>query len=229
MCAVALIAAARDTGRLANTCERADRAYDGREWNSAAALYGLVLDMRPDSAAVYPRAIVASELAGDTAAAPALVEEAMARGIGFASLLQNVRATSFAAGAGDNYAAFLLRLRREMPWMSRPLDHELLNYYTFRRDGAHMVEYAGRMLAGLPDSREYLSLLAEGYLLDGHDDEAIAIWTRILSLEPDDYLTLLCLGNYYVIHGNPEAARRYLSRAQAIHPTPYVARTLSTL
>lgn len=207
--------------------ERASRAFEGREWNSAAALYELVIDQHPDSARLYSLAIVSSELSGDTVAAPDLMERAMAHGIGFERLLYDVRSISFSVGSGDTYARFLLRLRGEMPWMSRPIDNQLLNYYTFRRDGAQMVRYALVMLEGLSDSPEYLSLLAEGYFLDGQNAMAVATWEHILELYPGDYQALLNLGNYYLTNGERDRALPYLQRAQSIHPTPYVGRQLN--
>lgn len=215
--------------RYTTLSERAARAFEWHEWNSAAALYVQLLDMRPDTARDYSRAIVAYELAGDTTAGIVLVERAMAHSIGFASLIADVRATSFSVGAGDTYAAFLLRLQREMPWMARAIDHQLLDYYTFRRDGAMMVKYSRMMLDGLPGSIEYLSLLAEGYLLDGQDSLAVSTWKKILELSPDDYGTLLNLGIYSKLHGDPTTAAECLRRAYTIHPTPYVEVLLSEL
>lgn len=223
----AALAASAVPQRTIPAGERAERAYEGSEWASAAALYEIAIDHRPDSAQLYSRAIVASELAGDTAAAPDLVERAMAHGVGLSALLGAVRRESFAVGEGDTYAAFLRRLRREMPWMGRPLDNELLSYYVFRRDGAGMVKYARIMLQGLPDSADYLSILAEGYLLAGDSDEAVATWEHILSLYPEHYDTLINLGNYYIASGRRPWALEYLRRAQNIHPTPYVAGILS--
>lgn len=89
-----------------------------------------------------------------------------------------------------------------------------------------MVEYATRMLSGLPESTEYLSALAKGYLLTGDDSKAIDTWQKILGIDPRNYSALLELGNYYMLTGDTATARRYLQQAQAIHSTPYVARAL---
>lgn len=215
--------------RYTTLSERAARSFEWHEWKSAAAQYVQLLEMRPDSARVYPRAIVAYELSGDTTAGTVLVERAMAHGVGFASLIAGVRATSFSVGAGDTYAAFLLRLQRSMPWMARAIDHQLLDYYTFRRDGAMMVKYSRMMLEGLPGSVEYLSLLAEGYLLDGQGDLAAATWKKIIEISPNDYSALLNLGIYCKLHDDPATAAECLRRAYDIHPTPYVEVLLSEL
>lgn len=201
---------------------RASRAFDNSEWASAAALYQLAIDRSPDSAALYPRAIVASEIAGDTAATPQMIERAMARGIGFARLIEGVRSTSFAVGAGQYYASLLERLKTEIPWMARPLDHQLLDYYNMRNDGPQIVKYARIMLAGLPDSPEYLSLLARGQMLSDDMAAAAATWTRILDIDPHQYDTLINLGVYYLDGGHPGQAVTYLRRAADIHPTPYL-------
>lgn len=202
--------------------ERAARSFDGREWASAAALYELMLDMRPDSAEVYARAIVASAMIPDTAATTDLMQRAMAHGAGLDAVLAQVRGISFAIGAPDLYGAYLHRLRAAMPWMSRALDHELLRYYVFRDDGPEIARYARIMLEGLPDSAEFLHALARGYMLQDDMAAAVAVWEKILALYPDDYDSLLYLGNYYVLTGRRGEAEPYLARALRVRPTPYV-------
>ena len=70
--------------------------------------------------------------------------------------------------------------------MTRALDNQLLQYYDFRNDGPMIEQYARRMLAPLPDSVEYLTLLARGLLLQGKIDQAAAVWQQILTLDPTD-------------------------------------------
>lgn len=221
--------AASASERMANLSRRAERAWAWHEWSSAATLYEIMIAERPDSAALYARAIVAGEMYGDTTACLHLVERAMGRGIALKQLIADVRRTSFEIGAGDTYAGFLYRLRAGMPWLSRPLANELLSYYTFRRDGARMVRYARIMLAGLPDDIGYLSLLARGYLLQDMARDALDVWLHILQLDPDNYDALLEVGTYMRLHGDSSAALDYLSRAQNLHPTPYVALTIESL
>ena len=212
--------------RLAQTAVRAERAFAFGEWPSAQALYELLVDRRPDCADYYARAIVAAELAGDTVAGPDLVERAMSHGIPFAPLLADIRATSYSAGAGDGYGAFLLRLQSALPWLARPLDNELLAYYTSRSDGPMMVRYATVMLDGLPDSVEYLMLLARGYMLQDNLTAAAETWQRVLALDAGNFDALLWLGNYARLDGRPADARRYFKAAYDLRPTPYLARML---
>jgi len=204
------------------TAGRADRSFQWKEWNSAAAMYELMLCERPDSLSSYTRAIAANQMLGNGDAAVDLVERAMAHGIGIAELLEGVRIVDFSLGEGDRYGALLDSLADALPWMRRALDNELLLYYTFRSDGPQMVRYAQVMLAGLPESTEYLALLARGYMLQGMDAEAAGTWRRILAIDPDNYDSLLYLGNSLCISGNEVEGRELLARAAAIHPTPYL-------
>lgn len=190
----ALTSAASD--RYAVLSVRADRAYRWQEWASAAAMYELMLDIRPDSAAVYEQAIVASAMIPDTVAAVDLLQRAMGHGIPLDGILDGVRSRSFAAGAPALYGRYLLSLRAAMPYMARALDHELLRYYTFRNDGPMMVHYSEIMLRGLPDSPEFLHSLAMGYLLSADYENACATWRRILTLDPADRTARLYLENY---------------------------------
>lgn len=209
--------------------ERAQRSFQWKEWSSAAAMYELMLKQKPEDRDVYVHAIVASQMIPDTAATVDLVERAMAHDLGLGEVLSDVRTLDFSIGQGDRYGEFLLRLRSEMPWMSRALDNQLLGYATFRNDGPMMVHYARIMLAGLPDSAEYLSALARGYALQGMLDEAAATWQQLLKAHPDNYEALLWLGNYELSQDDRDSARQLLSRAQGLRPTPYVANLLESL
>lgn len=205
---------------------RADRSFKWEEWSSAAAMYELMLKERPDSLSSYAHAITANQMAGDTVATVDLMERAMSHGIGLSELLNAVRTTVFSIGQGDRYGVYLLVLRDSIPWMRRALDNELLNYYTFRNDGPMMIKYAGIMLDGLPDSVEYLSLLARGQLLSGDDTAAADTWQKILHINPDDYSTLVMLGNYFILKGNETEGKALLSKAEAIRPAPYITKLL---
>lgn len=226
LCASAQAPAADTDARTAQTAERAERSFAFAEWPSAQALYELLIDRRPDRPDYYARAIVAAELAGDTVAGPDLVEQAMSHGLPFAPLLADIRATSYSVGAGDGYGGFLLRLQSQLPWLARPLDNELLAYYTSRSDGPMMVRYARTMLDGLPDSVDYLALLARGYLLQDDLPAAADTWQRILALDPDNVDALIALGNCARLQGRADDARRYLAAAYRLRPTPYLARLL---
>lgn len=211
------------------TASKASRFFVGREWASAQALYGLILDKHPDADSVYVRAIISASMLGDTIGASHLLEQAMNAGVGFSSLMSGVKSESFEIGEAEVYEAFLLRSQRDCPWLERAIDAELLDYYCFRNDGVKMVAYARKMLAGLPDSTIYLSVLARGYARSGDFDNALGVWRRIIELDADNYDALLSLGNYFDIKGRQAEAADYLARAQRIKPTPYVAARLEAL
>lgn len=221
-----LFSHATTADRYESLSVRADRSFEWHEWASAAGFYELMLDMRPDSAEIFARAIVASELAGDSIAPADLMERAMAHGIGLSEVLAHVRNTDYRLGYGDRYGEYLYYLRARFPWMERALDHELLTHFVARADGPMIVKYASIMLAGLPDSVEYLMLLARGYELQADFDQATAIWHKILETHPDCYDALLWLGNYYALTDRPSEAILYLTRAQSLRPTPFVARII---
>lgn len=223
---LAATAAAVAPDRLATLTTRGARAFDAAEWASATALYEMAIDLRPDSAGLYAMVVASDVMAGDTVSAADAMTRAMSHGIGFAPLLGRVRSTLFSIGAGDRYGALLPVLRNEMPWMSRAIDHELLEHFIFRCDGPMMVKYARIMLAGLPDSPEYLSILARGYALQDDFSAAEGVWREMLRLDPDNYEALLSLGNCLDMKGDPEG-RMLLRRAYEIRPTPYVATLIS--
>lgn len=205
------------------TSIKAGRFFDDKEWASAQALYSLVIDSNPRADSAYVRAIVTSSLLNDSVMASHFLTEAMHAGLSFTRIMNGVREESFAIGEADVYVDFLLRSQKECPWLSRAIDDELLSYYHFRDNGKKTVCYAERMLAGLPDSVEYLSMLADGYCMEGDFTGAVEVWNKILDIAPDNYDTLLKLGNYYDLTGDRLQGRAYLDRAYEIYPTPFVA------
>ncbi|MDE6127519.1 MAG: hypothetical protein K2G30_11265 [Muribaculaceae bacterium] len=210
---------------------KADRFFHQKEWAQAAATYDLMLDERPHVPATYGRAIVSSTMAGDTLAGIRLFSKALDNHVPFDSVFSRVRSTSFELGRTDLYERLLLDIKAEHPWMRRTANAYLLRYYSFRRDGANMVAYADIMLQGSPDNIGFLSTKAQGLMLTGATDEALATYDAILTLDPDNYQALLELGNWYALRAGSDSSKgtlaaEYLRRAYGIRPTPHVEATL---
>ena len=136
---------------------KADRFFNQGEWAQAAATYYQMLEARPDVAATYGKAIVANAVRGDTVAEMELMVKALNAKIPFDSVLSRVKSTSFQLGKSNLYGDFLLRVKEAYPWMRRPMDNYLLRYYTYRKDGAKMVEYSRMMLQGDPSNTAFLN------------------------------------------------------------------------
>ncbi len=216
---------------------KADRFYQFQEWASASAMFEVMLAERPNEAATYARAIVAAGMSSDSIKQSSLIRRAIDNQVSFDSLYSAVQKESFALGKAPLYEQFLLLVKNRQPWLSRNIDAHLLSYYTLRRNPDKMIEMSHAMLQGLPDSIEFLSILAQGYMYRGNYDKAIDTYNRILSLDPDNYNALLEAGNYYLLRYDADRtdsnartlAIRYLSVANDIHSTPYVADALSRL
>ncbi len=216
---------------------KAQRFYDQREWASASAMLDLMLDERPDNPCTYSRAIVSAAMRSDTLAQLSLMDKAMGFHVPFDSIFTMVQKESFAVGQGSIYEDFMERMKRTQPWMSRSIDAYLLRYYTFRRNPAKMIEYSKIMLAGMPDETAFLSTLAQGYMLNNCQDDAVETYRKILKIKPNDYNTLLELGNYFYLKSkqNPndnnhqKDALIYLRQAENVRTTPYVANVIAEL
>ena len=206
---------------------RAALAYQNREYPSALAMYSVLAEREPHNTDAYTLAITSAQVLGDSTASTHLLEKAMHAGVGLDSVLEGVRTRTLALGRNELYCRFLLQTRRQMPYMSRAIDARLLDYYVFRCDAPRMVEYAGIMLRGVPDSVTYLRILARGYLDQGITDCALDTYRRILDIAPDDYDALLQTG-LILRETDPESARPYLSRANSLRPTPYLTSLLSS-
>lgn len=225
------VCAMTDYSRLA---VKAERFYNQKEWASALAMYQLMLEQKPQTPAIYGRAIVAASAIRDSAEVIAMTEKALEYHIPFDSIFHYVRTESFALGRTNLYEEYLIGISGRYSWMKRAVDAYLTDYYVFRRDGAKMIEYAGIMLEGLPEDTGFMHILAEGYLLTGKPEQALEIWQRILEKHPDDYTALLYAGNYCLDRwkdsrqdsGMRKLASEYLLRANRIRPTPFVTETI---
>lgn len=204
------------------TATKARRFFENREWLNASAMYTLMLHSRPDVAENYGYAIVSNEMTSDTIAVRHLLEQSMVHNVPLDSVLNAVKSISINVGSPTHYEQLLYSVRRTYPWMSRSIDMYLMRYYVYRDNGPMMKEYALKMLAGMPDNTEFNRILARGCMLMGEFDEAVRVWKEILKTDPDNYDTLLDLGNYYMTEGDHSAARPYLEQACDMRPTPYV-------
>lgn len=206
---------------------KADRAFGYGEWASAAAMFDLMLEQKPDVPDTYGRAIVANGMRGATSEQMRLLSQALDNHVPFDSVFSNVEMWSSYLGRPRVYEKFLVDTREAYPWMRRAINATLLKYYTFRDNGPEMVEYSLAMLEGAPDNTVFLRSLARGYMLTARIPQGLATYKRILAVEPDNYDVLLALGNWYAMNPDGvENGRVYLERAYSLHPTPYVAKLL---
>lgn len=205
---------------------KASRFYGQREWRSAQAMYDLMLDERPGVCSTYVHALAAAGMAADTLAQQRLTRSAIEHRVVVDSLFAGVERASVALGSPAVYERYLENIVSAEPWLQRAVDLRLLHYYAFRRVGPQTVEYARRMLAGLPDDVGYMELLAQGWLDSNNLAEAEGVYRRILGIAPQNINALLYLGNAEWARGNKKAGAEYLRRAYEICPTPYLEEKL---
>ena len=93
------------------------------------------------------------------------------------------------------------------------------------KDGEYPVEIAIQYTTNY----DFMLALAQGRLLNGDYEGAMATYRDVLALYPDNYTALLYLGNYCRDNGKAADALHYLRRAQALKPTPYVDECISRL
>lgn len=207
---------------------KAARAFQAGDWPSAHALYMMLSDAEPRRPQPYGRAIVASLMRGDTTATASEVERALSHGVKLDSVLTVVETDLLALGKGNMYVAELHRIGKALPYLRRPMDIRLLDYYTFRCDAPNIIRYSRLLLAGLPDSATYLNSLANGYVLAGDMEHAVATWRHVIELHPDNLEALVSLGNA-LAETAPQQALPYLKKAYSLHPTPYLESLISSL
>ncbi len=208
---------------------KAGRLFDQDDWIPAGALYNFMIHERPTVADNYGRAVVAAYAAGDTLAPMQYLSGALESHIPLDSVLTKVKTYAFGKSRAGLYERFMLNASDTYPWLARALEPYLLQYYTSRRNGQEMVHYANRLLQGLPGNPGFLSILAEGYMIDNKYDKAAQAWTDIINAHPDNFDALVNLASYYSLTDRPEQALTYFRRAKAIHATPYIESQIKAL
>lgn len=182
----------------------------------------LMVDEQPENATVTGRAIAVAGITDNPREQLRLFRNAVDHRQPFDSVFTAVEQASFSLVRSDIYENFLRLIAREEPWTSRSIDSYLLAFYTYRRDGQGMVEYADKMLAGLPDNLRFLRARADGLMLTGDYDAATATLRHIITLDPRDTEAMLQLAFYLRSAGQYAEADSLLQRAYKISPTPYL-------
>ncbi|MBD5183167.1 MAG: tetratricopeptide repeat protein [Bacteroidales bacterium] len=208
---------------------KAHLAMEQHQWANAQALYLLLEDKNPDYAEAYTGHIVASEMRGQSDFAVETLERAISAGVAPDSILNPFRSAVRALGQPHLYPQLLQQAAQKLPYMSRVFDARLLDYYSFRRNSTATIEYARKLLAGLPTDTRFLLTLAQAEMDAGNMGAATDAWERVLAADPSNFDALVALGNYLVLNKEGSKARPYLQRAYSIKPTPYVARLLKQI
>lgn len=221
--------------------EKAERFVQFQEWNSANAMYLLMLEQKHNSTAVFSRAIVTSGLIHNEKAQIELLEQTQKQGLPLDSVFTGVSRFAYEIGESQEYERFLQLVKNRQSWLTRPINIRLLDYYAFRNDANNMVATGNELLAGTPDDTGYLSTVARGYMLLGDFENSVATYKRILEIVPQDYDALIALANYYyMVWKESEGTRSqfvdsrdnaiaYFEQANALRPTPFVTRVLNDL
>ena len=204
---------------------KARTALKQQEWANAQAFYLLLEDKEPHYAPAYAGHMVASEMRGLRGEAIQTLERAIGAGVPLDSVLNPFRSQVRALGEPQFYPELLKEAAQAMPYMSRVFDGRLLDYYAFRRNSAGTIEYANKLLAGLPSDTRFLLMLGQAYMDEGNMAGAVDAWERVLAADPDNFYALVAMGNYLRSQHNP-GDKAYFERAYALKPTPYVAAIL---
>ncbi len=219
--------------------QRAERHYSAGEWVNAAAMYGLLIDARPQNTGFYARAITSAAMRDSIqprieAEQMMLLRRALAARVPVDSLIAAVGRESITLGHAQIYERFLTAAAACEPWMSRIVDAALLRYYILRRNPVATEKYARAMLTGQPDNTMWLSALADGQLGEGDLRGAAHTWMEIAAdttaaptppgrTSPqwqamvEAALTLRAIGL-------TDSAATIMHRAYDLHPTPYLKR-----
>lgn len=217
-----------ETG-YADLSAKASRFFQQQEWASASAMYQLMIDRNPDVADVYAHAIVADGMRNDTTQQQQLLRQAIERHLPFDSIFGKVRELSFSLGKATVYENFMIESRATLPWATRNINARLLDYYMSRGNAPLAIDFARKMLEGMPDNQTFLVTLAKAYMMAGEFDKAKAELRNTLDINPSSLPALLTLGNLLLSQGDKVQALPLLKRAYSLSPTPHLASTIAGL
>ncbi len=220
---------------------KAERFVQLQEWNSANAMYLLMINKKPKEIKSYARAIVTAGLLDDIKMQMSLQEDTQKRGMPLDSVFNEIKDFSFEIGASCQYEKYLIAVKSTQPWMARHINMQLLKYYDFRNEATNMISTGKDLLTATPDDITCLSIVARGYMLLGDYENGVTMYKRILSINPDNYDAIVALGNYYNVMWEMSEGTRsqmtsvkimaleYFQKAYDLRPTPFVESKLKEL
>lgn len=225
----------------ATLATRAERFYTFGEWESAAAMYELMLAERSDDVRVYARSIVVSGMLDRSDEQIAVVEQSQSAGIALVEIFALVKKDAYSLCHPEIYERLLLTIKECQPWLRRSINVRLSEYYDSRNNAPKMVEYADTLLRIRDDDVEALAIRARGLMLQSRYDDAMATYRAIIAVDSTAVDACINLGVYYRqlsrgdLHDAPptvnaaDSARRYLCRAHALRPTPHLKKLIDSL
>lgn len=201
---------------------KAQRFFDFQDWNSAVAMYELMLAQKPGDVNTYASACVAAGMGCDSIKQISLMERSLKNAVPVDSLLSKVRVKAIALGEPKVYEQFLYRVKHSQPWTNRMIEVRLLDFYKFRNDSRMVISTARQLLHSTPDNEQFLADMASAYIELGEYANSMECYKKILDLDQNNLASLLALGNYYESIKEYSNALPYLERAYKLNPTPYL-------
>lgn len=113
------------------------------------------------------------------------------------SLFDEVRISAFEIGRPAILEDFMILVKEKQPWLKRNINIRLARLYDSRNNAEKMIEMSDTLLAVNPDDPSMLRIKARGYMLLDRYDEAVAVYKRIIGLNPKDVDAMLNIGVYY--------------------------------
>ena len=217
--------------------KKAERFYEYKEWESAAAMYELLLMQRSDDVNVYSRAITVNGILGKKDEQLSIIEKSQKNGIAMSAIFDGVRSCSYAKGYPAVYESLLLMIKERQPWLRHSINGKLATFYRQRNNAPKMVEYADSLLATRHDDLDALTTKGLGLTYMDNYPAAISVWKEMIEIDSTKVEPYLQIGVYLfgkVKEGKatPQEfsdAEKYLSKAYQLKPTPKLKDILSKL
>lgn len=219
--------------------EKAERFYAYQEWDSALAMYELMLMQQPSDLPTLSLAIALYGLKGEEEKQLQLVELSQQKGIALNDLFSTVKKEAFRLGKPEIYENLLLKIKEKQPWLKRSINLQLIKYYDSRNNAPKMISISDSLLAVNPDDVYTLSIKARGHILLSEIEPGVAAYRKILELDKDNMEALLNIGivSYNEVKqkrlplDSPTAveARSCLQRAYSLKPTQFLKHIIGEL
>lgn len=219
--------------------EKADRFYRHEEWANALAMFRLILEEDPADMRTYGRSVAVYGAIGNAEEQILLLERTQSLGLPLDGLFDEVRKSAYEIDRPHILERFMLLVKERQPWLKRNINLRLARYYDSRNNAPKMIAMSDSLLSQNPNDPSMLRVKARGRMLQDDYEGAVAVYKRILELQPDDTDAMLNIGIYYYNDFSTnrlpldseaaEEARRYLSMAFRLRPTEHLRSLLSAL
>ncbi len=184
------------------------------EWDEVLLETDRMIELQPTNPDPYSVALIAAQFLNDISTENRYLRLSQQNRIHIDTIMVRVYDRTRSIKNAQIYEGLLLNLKENHKWMAKVFNLYLLDYYDLARKTHETITIADELLALTPDNIRIMKIKAGALFYQGDIEEAVGLYSEILSLAPDDYTSVTFLATYHAMQCHKmieELNTRYLS------------------